>query len=68
MNKLTIAFLSVVLLLSPAYAKEKAHTIPLSAGIQQAQAATLEDSEDEKPKTKKKATKKVKKSKKMKRT
>ena len=67
MNKLIIAFLSVALLFNPAYAKKKAHSMPLTAGIQEAQAATLEDSEDEKPKVKKKASKKVKKSKKVKR-
>ena len=67
MNKLIIAFLSMALLFNPAYAKKKAHTMPLSAGIQEAQAATLEDSEDDKPKTKKKASKKTKKTKKAKR-
>ncbi|GEM_PF-5641007 len=68
MNKLIIAFLSVALLFNPAYAKEKAHSVSLPAGIQEAQAATLEDTDDnEKPKIKKKATKKAKKSKKAKR-
>ena len=67
MNKLIIAFLSVALLFNPAYAKKEVHSMPLTAGIQEAQAATLEDSEDAKPKTKKKAVKKAKKSKKVKR-
>ena len=68
MNKLIIAFLSVALLFNPVYAKKKGHSVPLTAGIQQAQAATLEDTDDnETPKTKKKASKKTKKTKKAKR-
>ena len=66
--KKTLFTLSMLLLLvSPAYANQKADTVPLTASVQDDQASTLDDSEDnEKPKKKKKATKKVKKHKKAK--
>ena len=58
----------MTLFLSPAYARKKADSVPLTASVQEAQAATLEDdgiSDTEKPKKKSKA-KKAKKSKKAK--
>lgn len=65
MKNIVLAFLSMTLLLNPAYAREKVDSMPLTAGIQEVQAATLDDNKDTgKPKGKNKATKKSKKSKK----
>ena len=61
MKKIILIVLSMTLFLSPAYAKKKADPMPLTASIQEAQAATLEDGENNKPK-KKKSAKKAKKS------
>ena len=65
MKRIALVILSMALLTSPAYAKKKAD-VPIKAGIQEAQAATLDDEQGtEKPK-KKKAVKKAKKHKKAK--
>ena len=61
MNKLFLRLLSMTLLLSPAYAQIKTDVMPLNTAIQEVHAATLENSENEKPKVKK-ASKKAKKS------
>ena len=64
MKRILLTFLSTVSLLSPAFAEDEASKVPLTASIQEVQAATLEDStNNEKPK---KMTKKTKKSKKIK--
>lgn len=68
MKKIILVILSMTLFLSPAYAKKKSDSAPLTAGIQEVQAATLGDGENDKPKKKKKATKKAKKAKKAKKS
>ena len=57
----------MTLFLSPAYAKKKTDSVPLTATVQEVQAATLEDNDNSRPK-KKHATKKAKKSHKAKKT
>lgn len=70
MIKLIIIFLSALLLVvSPAYARKKSNSVPLSAGVQEVQAATLDEgSTKSKKKAVKKTTKKTKKSKKSKKS
>ncbi|MBI3590984.1 MAG: hypothetical protein HY094_06365 [Candidatus Melainabacteria bacterium] len=59
-NKIVLFFSVFWLLNSPAYAKEQAETVPVNPGVQEAHAATLDDtgtSENEKLKKKKQAKK-----------
>lgn len=67
MKKIILIILSMTLFLSPASAKKNADSMPLTAGIQEVQAATLDDNEQDHPK-KKKAVKKAKKNHKAKKT
>jgi len=66
MKKIILALLTLSLLSCPAYASKQAGQKPVEAGIQEAQAATLDD-DSETPK-KKKTVKKTKKTKKAKKT
>ena len=66
MRKIILVILSMTLFLSPAYAKKKAATVPLTASIQEVKAATLDDEDSVQPKKKsKKMHKKHKKAKKQ---
>ena len=65
MKKLLLILLSMTLFSYPALAKKKADSISLNGNIQEVQAATLDDEDNDKPK-KKKSSKKSKKSKKAK--
>ncbi len=62
MKRIIIALCAVSIFLNASVKAEEIKAVPekLSVGIQEVQAATLEDSENEKPKTKKKTVKKGK--------
>ncbi len=68
MKRIIIALSAVSMFLNASVKAEEIKAAPekLSVGIQEVQAATLEDNENEKPKTKKNTAKKTKKHKKVK--
>ncbi len=69
MKRTIIALCAISMFLNASVKAEETKAVleQLSAGVQEVQAATLEDNENEKPKTKKKIAKKTKKHKKEKR-